>query len=91
MDVSIGDEQTLLKQVLQQYQEFGQRLRLPARERLAMAFAFRTAVAKGKKMSPQEMESLFDQLFACSEPFIDPAGNTTIIYVSLEELTRPFR
>jgi len=91
MDVSIGDEQTLLKQVLQQYQEFGQRLRLPARERLAMGFAFRTAIPKGKKLSPQEMESLFAQLFACSEPFIDPVSNPTIIYVSLDDLTRPFR
>lgn len=90
-DIGAGDEHKLLENILQNYQELGTRLKVGERERLAMAFAWRTAIPKGKKLTPAEMESLVDQLFACDQPFMDPALKPTVVFMTLEELTRPFQ
>ncbi len=90
-DIGAGDEHKLLENILQNYQELGSRLKVSERERLAMAFAWRTAIPKGKKLTPAEMESLVDQLFACDQPFMDPALKPTVVFMTLEELTRPFQ
>jgi len=90
-DIAAGDEHKLLESILQHYHELGSRLRLEARERLAMAYAWRTAVPKGKKLSPSEMESLVDQLFACDQPFVDPTNKATVVFMTLDELTKPFQ
>jgi len=90
-DIGAGDEHKLLENILQNYQELGSRLKVSERERLAMAFAWRTAIPKGKKLTPAEMESLVDQLFACEQPFMDPALKPTVVFMTLEELTRPFQ
>ncbi len=90
-DIGAGDEHKLLENILQNYHELGSRLKVNERERLAMAFAWRTAIPKGKKLTPAEMESLVDQLFACEQPFMDPALKPTVVFMTLEELTRPFQ
>jgi DNA mismatch repair protein MutL len=90
-DIGAGDEHKLLENILQNYQELGSRLKVSERERLAMAFAWRTAIPKGKKLTPAEMESLVDQLFACNQPFMDPARKPTVVFMTLEELTQPFQ
>jgi DNA mismatch repair protein MutL len=90
-DIGAGDEHKLLENILQNYHELGSRLKVTERERLAMAFAWRTAIPKGKKLTPAEMESLVDQLFACDQPFMDPALKPTVVFMTLEELTRPFQ
>lgn len=90
-DIAAGEEHQLIENILQLYHDLGGRLRLEARERLAMAFAWRTAVPKGKKLSPSEMESLVDQLFACDQPFVDPSNKPTVVYMTLDELIKPFQ
>jgi DNA mismatch repair protein MutL len=90
-DIAAGDEHKLLENILQNYQELGARLRLDARERLAMAFAWRTALPRGRKLSTSEMESIVDQLFACDQPFVDPTNKPTVIFMTLDELIKPFQ
>jgi len=89
-DINAGDEQKLLENILQYYQELGSRLRMTERERLAMAFAYRTAIPKGRKLNPSEMESLVDQLFSCDQPFMDPMMKPTVVFMTLDELTKSF-
>jgi len=89
-DINAGDEQKLLENILQYYQELGSRLRMTERERLAMAFAYRTAIPKGRKLNPAEMESLVDQLFSCDQPFMDPMMKPTVVFMTLDELTKSF-
>lgn len=90
-DIEIGNEQEVLIAMLHQYQELGQKLQLEAREKVAISFASKAAIQRGKKLTPEEMEALVDQLFACDQPYIDPLQKPTIVYLSLDEIQSRFR
>jgi DNA mismatch repair protein MutL len=59
-------------------------------ERLAAAFACRSAVRSGQTLTLEEMNALVDQLFATGQPHGDPHGRPTFIQVSLADLDRRF-
>lgn len=90
-DIEIGNEEEVLVSMLQQYQELGQKMQLEAREKLAIAFASKAAITRGKKLTSTEMEAMVDQLFACEQPYLDPLKKPTIIYFSLDEIKSRFR
>ncbi len=90
-DINVGDEQSVLKSMLEQYQEINGQFEFDARESLAIAFAAKTAIPKGKKLSDMEMENLLDQLFACDEPYSDPLNKPTLEYIPLEDIEARFR
>ena len=90
-DIEIGNEEEVLTSMLHQYQELGQKIKLEAREKLAIAFAAKAAIPRGKKLTEQEMEALVDQLFACEQPYLDPLKKPTISYIPLDEIEARFR
>ncbi|MDR9418949.1 DNA mismatch repair endonuclease MutL [Gracilimonas sp.] len=90
-DIEIGNEEEVLVSMLHQYQELGQKIKLEAREKLAIAFAAKAAIQRGKKLTQEEMESLVDQLFACEQPYLDPLKKPTISYIPLDEIEARFR
>ncbi|MEX0845900.1 MAG: DNA mismatch repair endonuclease MutL [Balneolaceae bacterium] len=90
-DIEIGNEEEVLISMLHQYQELGQKLKLEAREKLAIAFAGKAAIPRGKKLTETEMEALVDQLFACEQPYLDPLKKPTISYIPLDEIQARFR
>ncbi|PKD44940.1 DNA mismatch repair endonuclease MutL [Rhodohalobacter barkolensis] len=90
-DIDIGDERQVLRDMLHQYRDLDKTLKLEAREKVAIAFASRTAIPRGKRLTEQEMELLIDQLFACEEPYKDPLQHPTLMYMSMEEIMRRFR
>lgn len=90
-DIDIGDEQSVLKSMLHQYQHLENRVELDERKKLAIAFAAKTAIPKGKKLTDIEMENLLDQLFACEEPYKDPLDKPTLEYIPLEDIEARFR
>jgi len=90
-DIEIGDEKAVLRDMLQQYRELSKKPSLDARKRVAIAFASRTAIPRGKKLTEQEMEMLIDQLFACNEPYHDPLEKPTLVTMSMDEMKRRFR
>lgn len=90
-DIEIGNEQEVLVSMLHQYQELGQSINLEARERLAIAFASKAAIPRGKKLSIEEMEAIVDQLFSCKQPYLDPLKKPTIVYLSIDEIQSRFR
>ncbi|UCG43896.1 MAG: DNA mismatch repair endonuclease MutL [candidate division WOR-3 bacterium] len=57
---------------------------------LAKLIACKGAVKAGQRLSQPEMESLFNRLFACEEPYFCPHGRPAIIRVTLDELERKF-
>ncbi len=59
-------------------------------ERIAMTFACKAAIKAGQRLSPLEMNRLFDQLFATELPYHDVHGRPTVIRLSLQELERRF-
>lgn len=90
-DIEIGNEDEVLISMLHQYQELGQKIKLEARDKLAIAFASKAAIPRGKKLTNQEMESLVDQLFACERPYLDPLKKPTISYIPMDEIQARFR
>lgn len=90
-DIDIGDERLVLRDMLQQYRDLDKRLKLDARDKVAIAFASRTAIPRGKRLGISEMEMLIDQLFACNEPYFDPLQKPTLIYMPMDEIMRRFR
>lgn len=54
------------------------------------SFACRSAIKAGTKLSPGEMESLTDQLFATEFPFTCPHGRPTMLRVDVADLERRF-
>ena len=59
-------------------------------ERLAMTFACKAAIKAGQRLTANEMELLFERLFATDLPYHDVHGRPTVIRLSLEELARRF-
>lgn len=90
-DIAAGDERDLLVSILQQYQQVHPSASLAPREKLAMAYASKTAIPRGKRLSQEEMEALFDQLFACASPYTDPQGRPTLVTMPLDEIRARFR
>ncbi len=59
-------------------------------ERVAMSFACKAAIKAGHDLSHDEMQELFDQLFATELPYHDIHGRPTIVRLGLSELRRKF-
>ena len=60
-------------------------------ERVAMSYACKGAIKAGQKLSEEEMQDLFDQLFATDLPYHDVHGRPTVVRLGLDELRRKFR
>ncbi len=90
-DITMGDERNLLTSILQQYQQVHPSLKLKPREKLAIAYASKTAIPRGRKLGLPEMEALIDQLFACESPYVDPMNKPTLVYLPLDEIRGRFR
>lgn len=89
-DVSTGDERALLDDLLAQFRRNAETLALAPRDNLARSLARRSAVRAGQALSPEAAAALLDQLFACREPFADPAGRPTAVQMDLDEIDRRF-
>lgn len=89
-DIDIGDERKVVMEMLQQYRELGRKVSLDARKKVAIAFASRTAIPRGKKLTNVEMELMIDQLFACEDPYHDPLKKPSLHYIPLDEVKRKF-
>ena len=90
-DIDSGFEKEVLTSMLAQYRELEQITALDRRKKVALAFASRSAIRKGRVLREEEMEMLVDQLFACEEPYLDPLQKPTLVYVSMSEIDARFR
>lgn len=61
------------------------------KEKLAASIAKSSAIPYGKSLTRNEMEELFDGLFACSSPNYSPAGKQVIQIITIEELEKRFK
>ncbi|MEO0078696.1 MAG: DNA mismatch repair endonuclease MutL, partial [candidate division WOR-3 bacterium] len=57
---------------------------------VARLIACKASVRAGQRLTPVEMESLLNRLFACSEPYFCPHGRPVVIKITLEDLERKF-
>lgn len=59
-------------------------------DEIAKMLACKAAVKAGQTLTPEEMNSLLDGLFATRVPYFCPHGRPTIVRMSLDELARRF-
>jgi len=57
-------------------------------ERMARIMAAKLCIQSGQLLNPEEMTSLTDELFACSEPSVSPDGSPVTKLLKLEELDK---
>jgi len=89
-DVSVENASGLLEDILEQYKNNVQDIKMDCRDNLARSLARNAAVKIGIKLDSLEMTNLIDQLFACEMPYFSPYGNPTLTTLTLEELMNKF-
>jgi DNA mismatch repair protein MutL len=89
-DVKPGHEQSILREMLEQYKEYQQHAPTDVRDNMAKAFSCKSAIKAGDALTEQEMRSLIDQLFATRMPYVCPHGRPIVLRISTDELDRRF-
>lgn len=89
-DVKSGSEETILREMLESYEEFDRIGTFSSREALAAGFSCKAAIKSGDKLSQEEMHSLIEQLFQTKMPYVCPHGRPVVIKLALDELDRRF-
>ncbi|MCP4123398.1 MAG: DNA mismatch repair endonuclease MutL [Bacteroidetes bacterium] len=80
----------ILENMLEVYKWTAGNQKIGQRENLARSLARFAAIPAGRKMAPESMTSLIDQLFGCREPNVTPGAQPTYIRYSLENLREQF-
>src|SRR5690606_6892891 len=80
------NETIIIEQLLEAYKRNNDQVRLSKRDNLARSLAKSTAIKAGTELSPEEMASLIDNLFACSEANVSIQGKPVILTFTLQEL-----
>jgi len=62
-----------------------------AKEKIASAMAHASAIPYGKMLIQNEMENLFDTLFACRAPNYSPKGRPVVSILTLDEIDTRFK
>jgi DNA mismatch repair protein MutL len=89
VDVKPGREREILVGMIEEYRNDPESGRLTW-DRVAKAYACRSAVKAGDRLSRQEMASLVDQLFATQDPTVCPHGRPVILHLTIEEIDKRF-
>ena len=89
-DVRPGMEERILEELLEQYKEYQHAGITDRRHNVAASYGCRAAIKAGDKLSAPEMQTLIDQLFATSNPYVCPHGRPIVIKLQLDELDRRF-
>ena len=90
IDVRHGQEESILRELVDQYREYQQMGKTDQRDMLAASFACRASIKAGDPLSEPEMLSLIEQLFSTTMPYVCPHGRPVVIRIDLGELDRRF-
>lgn len=85
------NETIIVEQLLEAYKRNNDQVRLSKRDNLARSLAKSTAIKAGTELTPEEMASLIDNLFACTEANVSIQGKPVILTFTLQELLERFQ
>jgi DNA mismatch repair protein MutL len=88
---SSADPVEMLEILLEEYKSTLTDPSTGSKEKIAASMAGAAAIPYGKTLMKNEMEDLFDTLFACSAPNYSPKGKPVITIITLEELDKRFK
>jgi DNA mismatch repair protein MutL len=87
-DSKNDDPVEMLEILLQEYKSTRQDPAQDYKERIASSLARATAIPYGRHLTAEEMQELFDTLFACSTPNYSPGGKPVVNIITLDELDK---
>ncbi|MCE2504062.1 MAG: DNA mismatch repair endonuclease MutL [Chlorobi bacterium] len=90
IDVRPGQEESILRELIDQYHEYQQMGKTDQRDMLAASFACRASIKAGDPLTEPEMLSLVEQLFSSTMPYVCPHGRPVVVRIDLGELDRRF-
>lgn len=90
-DISNEDPRHLIEGILESYKSNMLEIRSDRRTGLIKAMARNMAIHPGKKLQIEEMQTLIDELFACSLPDKSPSGRSTLSIISIAQLSELFK
>lgn len=90
-NVATGREKELFEGLIEQFKTNQSELSIPIRENLARSLAKRASLKSGQKLEREEMQSVVDNLFACSTPNYAPDGRPTFFIFGLTKIESYFR
>ncbi|SMG40266.1 DNA mismatch repair endonuclease MutL [Sphingobacterium psychroaquaticum] len=84
------NETKILEQLLEDFKNNKDALKLSKRENLARSLAKNASIKAGQSLDNQEMAELIDKLFATESPNVSLHGKPVIITITLQELMERF-
>ena len=90
-NLSTEEPRYLIEGILESYKSNMLEFRSDRRTVLIRAMARNMCIQPGKKLQSEEMQSLIDELFACSIPDKSPSGRPVLSIISQEELLSRFK
>lgn len=89
-DISSGNEENSLMEIITEYEENQKIKHTEKRENIAASFSCKSAIKTGKKLSQEEMKALATDILKCDMPYVCPHGRPVILDFTLKELDRKF-
>jgi len=86
-----SDAVELLEILLEEYKKTQADPSTGIKEKVASAMAGAAAIPYGKVLQKNEMEDLFDTLFACSAPNYSPKGKPVVQIITMDEIDKRFK
>ncbi len=83
-----SETESVIEKILENHKKESDNLSIDKNIILAKSLASRLSVKQGKKLSEEEMASLFNDLFACRVPEVSPDGSNIISILPLAELDK---
>src|SRR5690606_40349474 len=80
------DEKSLFEGLIEQFKKNKSELSIDRRENMERSMAKRAAIKPGQKLSTEEMRTIIDQLFACSNPNYSPHGKVIFYILGMDKI-----
>jgi DNA mismatch repair protein MutL len=89
-DAGAREPQEMLELFIEQIKSTDGDIRKNSKEKIALALASASAVRSGTSLNQQEMQTLFNQLFACENHGYSPSGKIIVSILSIDEIEKRF-
>jgi DNA mismatch repair protein MutL len=89
-DLKEENETQLIEKLLEDFKTSNKTDGFDKRKNVAKTLAYQTAIKAGKPLDKNSMQQIIDELFACEQPMVNPAGLSTFIQYSFDEIERKF-
>ena len=88
VEVEQEDEKNLFENMIEQYKHNKNVLSVGPKDNLCRVLSKRTSIKHGKALSPEEISSLIDQLFACQTGRFAPDGRGVFAMIDLNTIEK---